>query len=108
MVVPGFIKTNITVNAFKGDGTKYGKMMQVQEKGMISSLCARKILDALSKNKEEALIGGPEILSIYFKRFFPTISSKIMRSHPIKKLNAIKKYFNIKRYLFKSQIDPSA
>jgi short-subunit dehydrogenase len=105
MVVPGFIKTNITVNALKGDGTQYGKMMRVQEKGMTAALCVRKILKAVSKDREEAVMGGPEILTIYLKRFFPILTSKIMRNHPVKKWNAVKKYFMLKKYRIKIQAD---
>ena len=101
MVVPGFVRTNITINALKGDGAKYNKMMQVQEKGISPSKCARKIIEAMSKNKEEILIGGPEILGVYCKSLFPVLFSKIIRSHPVKKYNAVKRFFNLKRFLFK-------
>ena len=101
MVVPGFVRTNITVNALKGDGTPYNKMMPVQEKGMDPSKCARKIIEALLKNKEEVLIGGPEILGVYLNSLFPALFSKIIRSHPVKKFNSFKKFFNIKKHLLK-------
>jgi dehydrogenase/reductase SDR family protein 7B len=101
MVVPGFVRTNITINALKGDGAKYGKMMPIQDKGMTPSKCARKIVEAMSKNKEEVLIGGPEILGVYCKRLSPVLLSKIIRSHPVKKYNAVKRFFNFKKFLFK-------
>ena len=78
MAVPGFVKTNITVNALNGDGSKYGKMMQVQNRGLDPAQVAATILNAASKNKEEVLIGSLELLGVYCKRLFPKIFSKII------------------------------
>jgi len=97
MAVPGFVRTDITVNAMRGDGTKYNKMMRVQERGIAPSDCARQILEAVAKNKEEIVLGGPEILSVYCKRFFPRLFSRIIRNHPVAKLNSFIDFFKIKR-----------
>jgi dehydrogenase/reductase SDR family protein 7B len=101
MVVPGFVRTNITVNALKGDGTRYGKHMQVQEKGLDPSTVATKILEKAGKNKEEVLIGRLELLAVYCKRFFPVLFSKIIRNHPIERIRSLKSFFSLKKYLFK-------
>jgi short-subunit dehydrogenase len=97
MAVSGFVRTNITVNALNGDGSKYGKMMQVQEKGLDPSLVATRILDAVSKNKEEVLIGRLELWGVYCKRLFPVLFSVIIRNHPMAKMRAIQNFFNLKR-----------
>jgi len=96
MVVPGFVRTNITVNALNGDGSKYGKMMQVQEKGLDPSHVANMILAAAFRNKEEVMIGKLELLGVYCKRLFPSLFSKIIRNHPMKKFMAVKSFFSIK------------
>lgn len=101
MVVPGFVRTNITVNALNGDGSKYGKMMQVQARGLDPSHVAELILDAASKNKEEVLIGKLELLGVYCKRLFPNLFSAIIRNHPIGKMRAIKRFFNLKKLICK-------
>ena len=98
IIIPGIIKTAIIVNALMGDGSKYGKMEKVQEQGISPAKCAKKILNVISKGKEEVLIGGPEILTVYIRRFFPTIFSKIIRNHPIKKLNQIRRIFHLRKY----------
>ena len=64
VIIPGIINTNITINALKGDGTKYGKMEKLQAQGMNVHECANKILRAIIKGKEEVLIGGPEIMTV--------------------------------------------
>ena len=101
MVIPGFVRTNITINALKGDGNKYGKMMKVQDRGLEPSHVANVILDAAEKNKEEVLIGKLELLGVYCKRLFPKLFSKIIRNHPIEKIRSIKYYFNLKKRIFK-------
>jgi len=101
MAVPGFVRTNITVNALNGDGSKHGKMMEVQESGMDPTRVAYAILDAASKNKEEVLIGRLELLGVYCKRLFPVVFSKIIRNHPIEKMRSIKNFFNIKKRFLK-------
>jgi short-subunit dehydrogenase len=85
--VPGIIKTNITMNAFKGDGSLHGKMEKVQSKGMSPDRCAKKMIRAIAKGKEEVLIGGPEIYSIHLRRFFPAFFSRIIRNHPVKRIS---------------------
>lgn len=101
MAIPGFVKTPITVNALNGDGSKHGKMMEVQDRGLNPSHVALTILDAASKNKEEVLIGKLELLGVYCKRLFPDLFSKIIRNHPIKKIRSIKNFFNLKKRIFK-------
>ncbi len=101
MVVPGFVRTNITVNALNGDGSRYGKMMQVQDRGLDPSRVATTILDAASKSKEELLIGRLELLGVYCKRLFPGVFSRIIRNHPIQKIRAIKRFFSLKRLVVK-------
>ena len=84
IVCPGYIKTNISVNAVREDGTKYGKMDENQAKGMEPSVCAQKILRAVQKGKHEVLIGGKEILGVYIKRFFPALIWRIVRKYNFK------------------------
>jgi len=54
-------------------------MDQNQEKGMDADLFARQLLRAVSQQKEEVYIGGPETYGIYLKRFLPGILSRILR-----------------------------
>lgn len=79
LICPGFIRTNISVNALTADGTPQSKMDQATGKGMPPEKCARNIISAIEKNKMEALIGGKEILPVYIKRFFPKLLHHIVR-----------------------------
>lgn len=84
IVLPGYIQTNISVNAVREDGARYGKMDENQAKGMKASVCAQKILSAVLKGKHEVLIGGKETLGVYLKRFFPALLWRTIRKYNIK------------------------
>ena len=79
MICPGFIHTPITLSALTADGTPLNKMDEGQFKGKPADWCARKIVSAIERNKEEVYIGGREVLAVYLKRFFPALFSKVIR-----------------------------
>jgi len=79
LVCPGKIKTNISNNAVLADGSKHAKMDESHVDAMTADECAKKILTAIEKNKQEIFVGGKEILMVYIKRFFPKLFSKIVR-----------------------------
>ncbi len=80
MICPGFIHTQITLSALTGDGTPLNKMDEAQFKGKPADWCARKIVNAIEREKEEVYIGGREVMGVYVKRFFPTLFSRIIRN----------------------------
>ena len=84
IVIPGFIRTPILNHAYTADGAKYGKTMPAYERGMDPDVCAERILAAVASGKEEEAIGGWELTSLYLKRFFPTLLSRIVRNHPVR------------------------
>ena len=79
LITPGYVKTNVSINALNGDGSKFNKMEPGQEHGMSPSDCAKKILKAVKHGDEETLIGGKEIMGVYLKRFFPNFFSRMIR-----------------------------
>lgn len=73
-VCPGYIRTNISLNALNESGDKFGKMDANQANGIPAEECASRILRAVLKDKKEIYIGGfTEVAAIYLKRFLPNI-----------------------------------
>lgn len=72
LVCPGRIKTNISLNAVTGDGTKHGEMDPGQAGGIPADVCAHKILSAAKNHKAELYIGKEQAL-IYLDRYLPSI-----------------------------------
>jgi dehydrogenase/reductase SDR family protein 7B len=80
LICPGYIKTNVSLNALTAEGTPYGQMDEGQLNGMSPEDCAKKITEAIQQKKEEVYIGGKEVKGVLFKRFFPLRFSKYMRT----------------------------
>ncbi|MCC6412015.1 MAG: SDR family oxidoreductase [Saprospiraceae bacterium] len=79
LVCPGYVRTNVSINALVGDGSAQGTMDDATDKGMAPEDLARKILGAIESGKEELWVGGKEVLGVYLKRLFPAYFSKIIR-----------------------------
>jgi short-subunit dehydrogenase len=80
LICPGWIRTNITLNAVTGDGSKLNEMDKTTDKGLTPEYCAIQIIKAIKSKKEEVYIGGAkEVFGVYTKRFFPKLFSKIVR-----------------------------
>ncbi|MDO8968841.1 SDR family oxidoreductase [Algoriphagus sp.] len=84
MICPGFIRTNVSVNALTSDGSALGKMDEAQAKGMSPEACASEIYAAITRKKEEVYIGGKETFAVHLKRFFPAIFSKIIKKAKVR------------------------
>jgi dehydrogenase/reductase SDR family member 7 len=81
-ICPGFIRTNISINALSADGSPQNTMDKATGGGMSPEDCAAKIAAALQKGKYEVYVGGKETFAIYLKRFFPRLLHRVvMRSN---------------------------
>ncbi|MBK8556546.1 MAG: SDR family oxidoreductase [Lewinellaceae bacterium] len=80
LICPGRVKTNVSINALKGDGKHQGTMDGGIEQGMDPERLAGKILKAIQQGREEVYYGGKEVLGVYIKRFFPLLFSRIIKS----------------------------
>ncbi len=80
MVCPGFIRTNVSVNAITADGQSHGEMDPAQDKGMDPLECAARIWAATEAKKEEVVIAGnKEGSAVLLKRFAPGVLSRLLR-----------------------------
>ncbi len=79
-ICPGRVKTNISFYALKQDGNQHSQMDKGQAKGISAEKAAKKIYNAVYKQKTEILVGSSELLMVYLKRFFPKLSRKIVRN----------------------------
>lgn len=76
-IVPGYIQTNISIHALKGDGSSFGYVDKEIAGGMDVDRCAAVILKGLRKGKPEIPVGkGFEMHALWIKRLFPGIVFK--------------------------------
>lgn len=84
LICPGFIRTQHSVNAFTADGTPLGHMDETHFKGKPPEWCARKIVRVIERKKIQAAIGGKEILGVPFKRWFPNLFARFIRTAKVR------------------------
>lgn len=83
-ICPGFIRTNVSINALTENATALGEMDQAQEEGMSPDVCASKIARAIERQKQEVYIGGKETYGVLIKRFFPSLFDRIIRRSAVR------------------------
>jgi dehydrogenase/reductase SDR family protein 7B len=79
MVVPGYVRTNVSQNALQADGSRYGVEDDTHAKAMLPSVAAKKIVDAVEAGKAEIRVGGKETLAVPLRRFLPGLVRRILR-----------------------------
>ena len=83
LAVPGAIRTDVSISALMGDGSRYGRMDSFLENGITPEICAAKILDAIRAGTPETLIAdGVARRNVILKRWAPWLLSRTMRRRP--------------------------
>ncbi|UKN02571.1 SDR family oxidoreductase [Paracrocinitomix mangrovi] len=84
IIMPGFIKTNITKKELTGHGKAYGKLEKSHALGMDPDKAAKKIIKRLKPSRQNIIVGGFEVTSVYIQRIFPKLYNFIVRRHPMR------------------------
>lgn len=79
IICPGYIRTNVSMNALTADGSMQNTMDEATDNGIKPDYLAKKIIQSIIDEKEEVVVAGKEKMGIYLKRFIPGLLSKIMR-----------------------------
>jgi len=79
IVCPGYIRTKVSENALRGDGTRYGKLDDTHKGAMLPEEAAPAILRGVANNKREVHVGGKEIYAITLQRHLPSIIARALR-----------------------------
>ncbi len=83
MLVPGWVRTEISEQALEADGSRHGRMDAGQERGISAEECARRAMPAIRRGRPERLIGGIECGGVYLNRLWPGLFKKILRRRGI-------------------------
>lgn len=85
MICPGFINTNLSITALKGDGSIQGKKDETHVKGLPPRLVAEAIINAIENKKREVYVGGGrEKLAAYLHRYMPGLFARLIRTARVK------------------------
>uniref|UniRef100_A0A8C0J6A6 Dehydrogenase/reductase SDR family member 7B n=1 Tax=Chelonoidis abingdonii TaxID=106734 RepID=A0A8C0J6A6_CHEAB len=89
VVSPGYIQTNLSVNAVTADGSPYGVMDKNTIEGRTAAEVAQVVLNAVGQKKKEVLIAGllPS-LAVYLRTLSPRLFFTFMASRARKERKA--------------------
>jgi dehydrogenase/reductase SDR family protein 7B len=79
IAVPGYVRTRVSENALRGDGTRHGKLDDTHAKAMLPARAAEKIIDAVARGKAEVRVGGKEIWAVLLRRYLPRLTRRVLR-----------------------------
>jgi dehydrogenase/reductase SDR family protein 7B len=79
VICPGYVQTQVSLNALTGDGTPFKKMSDGNAKGLTPAAFAQKAIRAIGRQRSEVYIGGFELIAIYLRRFFPSLWFWVVR-----------------------------
>nr|XP_015215363.1 PREDICTED: dehydrogenase/reductase SDR family member 7B isoform X2 [Lepisosteus oculatus] len=86
---PGYIKTNLSLNAVTGDGSTYGVMDKNTAEGWDPQDVARAILGAVGSKKRDVMLAGLlPTLAVYLRTLCPSVFFRIMASRARKERKA--------------------
>ena len=80
MVSPGFVRTNISINALTADGSAQGTMDDATDNGISAEQCASAILRGIDRKKALITPAKKEKLGYWLSRFAPGILHRMVRS----------------------------
>ncbi|HEX6428878.1 MAG TPA: SDR family oxidoreductase [Niastella sp.] len=83
IIMPGYIRTQVSLNAVTATGEKLNQLGKNIGHGYEAGKTAQQILQAIQKGKFEKYVGRPfskEWLAIHLMRLFPTLAIKIFRN----------------------------
>ena len=76
LLCPGFVQTNVTINALTGDGSSLGHDDPATKNGLAVDVFCQKAINALDRKAWETYFGRKEKLGVYLKK----ISQKLLHS----------------------------
>lgn len=80
LICPGYVFTNVTANALKGDGTPNAVIAESTRSGFPPDVFAKKALKAIYDRRREVIIAKKEGIGVLLQRFAPGIYARIARN----------------------------
>ncbi|KAB5553783.1 hypothetical protein PHYPO_G00042670 [Pangasianodon hypophthalmus] len=81
VISPGYIRTNLSLNAVTGDGSKYGVMDKTTAAGRDPVDVAHAVLKAVTYRQKDVLLVGPlPALAVYLRTLWPAAFFRVMAS----------------------------
>jgi short-subunit dehydrogenase len=77
VIIPGRVRTAISIHALNAEGKEHGKLDDGQAKGITPEEAAHTIIKGILKNKREILVGSSELMMLHIRRYLPWLFFRI-------------------------------
>lgn len=77
ILIPGRVRTNISLHALEKDGKEHGKLDAGQANGITPQKAALQIIRGIRRNRREILVGSTEIAMLFIRRLWPWLFFRI-------------------------------
>jgi len=77
VIIPGRVRTSISVHALTASGTEHGKMDEGQAGGITAEKAAEQIIRGLKRHRREILVGSKELLMLWIRKYIPALFFRI-------------------------------
>jgi short-subunit dehydrogenase len=77
VIIPGRVRTSISVHALNAEGKEHGKLDEGQAKGILPQQAAEIIIRGMVRNKREILVGKNELMLLHIRRYCPWLFFRI-------------------------------
>jgi len=77
VIIPGRVRTNISINSLDAEGKPRGVMDPGQAKGVSPRKAAKTIMKGIVKNRREILVGKSELIMLFIRRYLPWLFFRI-------------------------------
>ncbi len=77
VIIPGRVRTSISIHALNSEGREHGKLDEGQAKGVSPENAAETIIKGIIRNKREILVGKGELIMLHIRRYMPWLFFRI-------------------------------
>lgn len=77
VIIPGRVRTAISLHALNSEGKEHGKLDDGQAKGITPEQAAKTIIKGIIRNKREILVGSGELMMLHIRRYLPWLFFRI-------------------------------
>jgi len=77
VIIPGRVRTSISVHALNAEGKEHGKLDEGQASGLSSQRAAQIIIRGMVRNRREILVGKNELMLLHIRRYCPWLFFRI-------------------------------
>jgi dehydrogenase/reductase SDR family protein 7B len=77
VLIPGRVRTNISLHALTSSGQEHGKLDEGLATGITPEKAAYQIIRGLRRNRREILVGSSELLMLKIRKYLPALFFRI-------------------------------